>query len=143
MATEPLEAPVSTPARPTGRWLFPLGWALLLGGLIVYNVQLFALKQFVVPWYVPILATAGVVVMLVALRRRWTVLRIVGLVMAVLVTGLEWSFLLALSRMPAYAGPEIGQKVPTFAAVRADGSPFTDSDLQGKRTVLVFFRGHW
>ena len=46
---------------------------------------------------------------------------------------------------PPYAGPaKMGEKLPAFTATLADGSPFTNSNLQeGKPTVLVFFRGHW
>jgi hypothetical protein len=46
---------------------------------------------------------------------------------------------------PAYTGPAVaGQKVPAFAAILADGTPFTEKDLaQGNSTILLFFRGRW
>src|SRR5262245_56741840 len=45
----------------------------------------------------------------------------------------------------AYTGPvKYGQPFPTFATTVADGSTFTQTDLQGNQhTVTVFFRGHW
>jgi peroxiredoxin len=49
------------------------------------------------------------------------------------------------TRLPLYKGPvAMGRPFPAFATVRADGSPFTQRDLQGdKNSVLVFFRGRW
>ena len=75
-----IESPqtVPSPPRPQGRWLFGLGWLLAILGIAAYFVQLFALKQFVVPWYAPVLASIGGIVMVIALG-RWTVLRIFGL----------------------------------------------------------------
>jgi len=143
MATENLQAPVSTCPRTAGRRLVWLGWGLLLVGLVVYGVQLLALKQFVVPWYAPVLGTVGTAAMLIAVLRRWTVLRIVGLVACTLVVAIEWSFLLFMSRAPAYVGLTAGQQVPAFVASRADGTPFRNEQLAGQPTVLLFFRGHW
>lgn len=143
MATENLPAPPPTRCRPPARWLFRGGWALVLLGLVGYAVQLAALKQFFVPWYAPVLATAGVLAMLLAVRQRWSVLRVLGLVLALLLTAGEWFFLVSLSRAPTYAGPATGQHVPTFAAIRADGTSFSDRDLASQPTILVFFRGHW
>jgi hypothetical protein len=143
MATENLQAPVAVKVSHPGRRLFWLGCGLVLLGLAVYFVQFFALKQFVVPWYTPILGTAGAVAMVIATVQRWTVLRIVGLAAAAFLVFGEWMFLLSISRLPTYAGPEVGQKIPAFATIRADGSPFTNRDLAGQPTVLLFFRGHW
>jgi peroxiredoxin len=54
-------------------------------------------------------------------------------------------FLLVLMSTPAYTGPaQAGQPFPQFTATRADGEPFTEDHLSGrKNTVLVFFRGRW
>ena len=58
--------------------------------------------------------------------------------------GAEGAFLAAL-RLPAYTGPvAAGRPFPAFATIRADGTPFTQSDLEGDQdTVMVFFRGRW
>jgi len=32
-----------------------------------------------------------------------------------------------------------GTKAPSFTLARADGGTFTEADLQGQRTVLVFY----
>jgi len=143
MATENVTAPQQVHPRATARWRFAGGWGLILLGLGFYAIQLGVLKSFGVPWYVPGLATLGVVLMLSATWQRWSVLRVVGLLLAVLLTAGEWFFLVVLMRAPEYQGPAVGQPVPAFAAIRADGSPFTDRDLQGQDTILVFFRGHW
>jgi hypothetical protein len=143
MATEKLEAPVSAFPRTRGRRLVWLGWGLLLLGLVIYAVQFFALKQYVVPWYAPVLGTAGAAAALLAVCQRWTVLRIVGLLVCALLVGVEWYFLLFMSRAPAYAGLEPGQSIPAFTAIRADGTHFSNEQLAGQPTVLLFFRGHW
>jgi hypothetical protein len=37
-----------------------------------------------------------------------------------------------------------GVQVPAFTTALADGTEFTNSDLQkGTRTALIFFRGRW
>jgi hypothetical protein len=143
MTTEGSHALEAVRPRLPGRWRFRLGWALLLTGLIVYGVQLVALKQFVVPWYAPVLGTMGVVAMLSAMRQRWTLWRTVGLALCALLVALQWFFLVSASRLPTYAGPETGHKFPAFTAVRADGSPFTERNLGEQATVLLFFRGRW
>ena len=127
----------------TGRKLIWLGWALLVLGLAGYVVQLLVLKRFLTPWYAPALGTVGLLAMVVAIRQRFSVWRVLSLVACGLLVAGQWSFLLWLSRAPEYAGPEPGQKVPTFAATRADGASFTDRDLQGSPTILLFFRGRW
>lgn len=142
MAIEHLQTatPATTP-RP-GRWLFRLGWLLLLLGLVIFGIQFFALKKYVVPWYAPILATIAALAMLVATVQRWSVLRIIGLGLCLLLTAVEWLFVLGTGA-PPYAGPGAGQMIPAFSAIRADGSPFSERDLAGQPTVLLFFRGHW
>jgi hypothetical protein len=97
------------------------------------------------PWYAPVLATGGIGLVLLALRRRLGAWRVLALVFVALVAVYQWWFLLAHTRLPAYAGPvAAGEPFPEFRAARADGSPFTRADLEGKQaTALVFFRGRW
>jgi hypothetical protein len=59
--------------------------------------------------------------------------------------GLQWYFLVALMKLPAYEGPaQAGNPLPAFHAIRADGRPFTEADLRdGSWRVLTFFRGRW
>jgi hypothetical protein len=70
---------------------------------------------------------------------RWT-----AVVIFTLFAAFQWWALLAM-RLPAYTGPvKDGQPFPAFATTLADGSSFTQADLQGdQNTVMVFFRGHW
>jgi len=126
-----------------GRWLFLLGVLLVFAGPVVYIIQ-FNMKQLVVPWYAPVLATLGVLLMLASVWRRPGVLRISGLVLFGLVCGFEW-FFIVMARTPVYSGPaNPGQKVPAFATTLADGTAFTDQELaKGIPTALVFFRGRW
>jgi hypothetical protein len=136
-------APVvsASPRRPP--W-FLLGVLLFLLGPIIYAVQ-FNMKRLTTPWYVPILATVGVLFMILSVRRRRGILRISGLVLFVLFCGYEWFTMLVTTRVPAYTGPaQSGQPIPAFTATLANGRPFTATDLRnGTPTVLLFFRGHW
>ena len=83
------------------------------------------------PWYVPIAATAGAVLLVASLWQRRTVWRILALVLVALLAGAEWAMLLGM-RLPAYTGPVAeGKPFPAFATARADGTPFTQADLTG------------
>ena len=127
-----------------GRWWFVLGALVFVLGLVLYGIQ-FGRKDFVVPWYAPILGTVGVGLMAVSWRLRPTVWRVLGLGLFTVLLAGEWYFLLSFSKLPAYTGPaRVGQVIPPFSTTRADGRPFTDQDLQqGSPTVLLFFRGRW
>lgn len=126
------------------RWFAWLGLVLIFFGPILFFIQLRD-KQLVVPWYVPILGTVGLGLLIVSLTRARTAWGIAGVVFIGLVVVGEWYFLLALMRLPAYSGPvAVGSPLPTFTATRANGSPFTQDDLKGtQNTMLVFFRGRW
>jgi hypothetical protein len=135
-----------SPAAPrpsTGRRFLALGLVLPLVGVIGYAAQL-ATHRLTAPWYLPVLATLGVASLVVALWERRNVWRVLALLPALLVAAGSWALLLG-DRVPAYTGPvSAGQSFPAFATKRADGSPFTERDLEGNQdNVLVFFRGRW
>jgi hypothetical protein len=134
---------VST-ARASGRGYFLAAIGLSVLGLAACWLQ-FGLRQLFVPWYLPVLTTLGVVLLLVALGRRRTVTRMIALVLIAGFTGLQWYFLVSLAKLPDYAGPaRAGTPVPTFQTTLANGRPFTNQDLQdGTSTVMTFFRGRW
>jgi hypothetical protein len=134
--------PTNSRARP---WLFfLLGVLCFLAGPAGYAAQL-AQARLTAPWFVPALATLGLLWMVLSVLQRRGVFRTVGLVVFALVCGLEWFMMLVVFRTPPYEGPaQVGQKVPPFAAARADGTMFSDKDLRSARpTVLHFFRGRW
>jgi hypothetical protein len=145
MFIESFTMTISSPPvkRHPGRIYLALGLGLVALGIIGYVVQI-KMHRLSTPWYLPILATGGVVLVSLSLWQKRTVWRILGLVLAVLLAGFEWTFLLA-TRLPPYSGPvAVGQAFPVFATVRADGMPFTQRDLKdGQNHVLVFFRGRW
>ncbi len=138
---------VSTPTtqRPTGRAYFWGGVGLFLLGLGLMPVQLFGLKFLVVPWYSPVLATLGALLLLVALTRRVSVLGVVALVLIAASAGLQWFVLAVMIKLPDYQGPaRVGEQLPAFEAAYADGRSFTDVDLRdGSRRAMFFFRGRW
>jgi|SRR5262245_30032887 len=124
--------------------LFLLGILLCLAGPVIYFFQV-SRAQLIVPWYLPALATIGVLAMGLSVAQRRGVWRIIGLAAFVLLCVFEWTFFLVHSKTPAYAGPaQPGREVPEFAAAYADGQPFSREDLQRNgRTVMLFFRGRW
>ncbi len=133
----------AAPRRYPGRLLLALGLGLTILGFVGYVVQLQAQRLFV-PWYLPILATLGVILVVAALWQARSVWRVLALVLVLLLAAAGWSFVLAV-RLPPYTGPvAVDRPFPAFATVRADGTSFTEQDLVGaKNHVLVFFRGRW
>ena len=140
-----MQQPHAGQGTQTRRWpLFLLGIALFLLGPGLYVAQ-FNMGRLSLPWYLPALASLGVVCMTISVVQRGGVVRIVGLVLFTLICGIESFFILVASRAPVYTGPaQPGAKVPAFATALADGTTFTNQDLEkGDRTVLLFFRGRW
>ena len=130
-------------ARPRGWPLFLAGFLLFLIGPVAYVVE-FSMARLTTPWYLPILSTLGVLLMTASLVRRFGILRSIGLAFFLLFCGLQWFMFLVIAVNPAYQGPAPGVAMPAFNAKFADGSTFSNGDLEaGKPTVLVFFRGHW
>src|SRR5262249_46613652 len=125
----------------TGRWpLFIAGALLFLVGPGIYVAQ-FRLKLLDTPWYVPILATLGVLCMAVSVLQRRGMVRIIGLILFTLLCGLEWFAILKATLSPPYTGPAAaGQKIPDFTTTLAGGAEFSSQDLaKGKNSVLIFY----
>jgi hypothetical protein len=87
-----------------GRLYLWSGIGLVLLGPILYVLQLRA-KLLSVPWYVPALATAGVLLILLAVLGRPTFWRAGAILLCGLLAGAEWYFLVSLSKLPSYTGP--------------------------------------
>jgi hypothetical protein len=136
--------PVAVSRRIPGRLCLWLGVGLVLLGPILYVVQL-RMRFLSVPWYVPVLATAGVALVFVAGLREWSLWRIVAMVLCGFLAGAEWFFLVSLSKVPAYTGPvATGLAFPTFTTTLANGPTFNQDSLRGEQnSALVFFRGRW
>ena len=141
---ENLQPVAPTTSTPRLRPLFLGGLLLFLAGPVLNAVQI-SLKQLWTPWYVPVLASLGVVLMIAAVRQRRSVWRGAALAFFALLCGGEWYLMLVSFKSPAYSGPaQPGSKLPPFAAALADGTPFTNQDVEHEvRSVLVFNRGRW
>jgi hypothetical protein len=133
-----------TPARNPARSLLLLGMFLAVAGYVLMMLLMFAAKILITPWYAPFLGTLGVSLIILAVMRSRSIWRWTALVFFTLFVAFQWYALFAM-RTPAYTGPlKVGQPFPAFATTMADGSAFTQADLQGdQNTVMVFFRGHW
>jgi hypothetical protein len=134
----------SIATRSAGRVYFWVGLVACLLGLVLAMVQ-FSMKFLFVPWYMPALATFGALLLVVAVVRRVSILRVTVLLLVAAFAGFQWFFLGSLMKLPAYEGPaRAGRQLPAFHSTLADGRPFSEADLRdGSRRVLVFFRGRW
>src|SRR5438874_9969094 len=107
--------PNGTAAPTPRRSFFLVGVLIFLLGIGAIFVQTY-LKRLIVPWYLPVTGTIGVLLMAAGAWQRRGVLRFVGFAVFVLLCGAEW-FMLLGSRVPDYAGPaQPGQRLPAFAA---------------------------
>jgi hypothetical protein len=133
----------TAPRRYPGRVLLTLGLMVAVAGVVSYAVQIWA-EHLATPWYLPIVGTLGLVCVVVSLCQARSIWRLLALILVLLLTGGEWAMLLG-GRQPPYAGPvAVDRPFPAFATLRADGTPFTQRDLEGEHdNVLVFFRGRW
>jgi hypothetical protein len=133
-----------TPRRYPGRTYLWLAVALALLTPVVFGVQVFGLKILRTPWYLPVLGTLSLLLIVAALIRARSVWRIINVLWIGLLAAGEW-FILAASTLPEYAGPvQVGQPFPAFTTTLAGGETFTQEQLKGDRnTVMVFFRGRW
>jgi hypothetical protein len=142
-----MSAPATTASVapcPPGRAYFWAGIALGLLGPVAAVVQ-FGLKHLSAPWYSPVLATLGALLLLVAVVRRRSIPRVITLVLVAAFAGLQWYFLAVLTKLPEYTGPaRAGEPMPVFHGTLADGRPFTQEDFRDEsRHVMAFFRGRW
>ncbi len=126
-----------------GRVLLLVGAGLPVLGIIAYAVQI-SLGRLPVPWYVPVLASLGLILVGTSLWKRLTLWRVLAVIAVALVAAGEWGLLFAF-RLPRYTGPIVAEAAfPGFETSRTDGTKFSRSDLVGSRNnVLVFFRGRW
>jgi len=131
-------------SRHPGRLYLVLGVLAPLVGIGIYVGQLQA-KILIAPWYVPILATLGVLLLATALVRSRSVWRWLAMLVFTLLAAGQWLMMLVLLSAPDYTGPvRVEQPFPDFTTTLADGSTFTQQSLKGdKNTIMVFFRGRW
>ena len=122
-----------------------LSFVLVYGGIAVYFLLLrFGIyRRYPVEMYLPMLG--GVVVAILAARRRpswarWAVAGTQGMVFLLI---LGWT--LFYSRLPVRSLPVlVGQAMPVFSLTDQDGQAFSTGSLRGKTAALyVFYRGHW
>jgi hypothetical protein len=138
-----------TPAPPPnthsrGRWYFWLGIALCVLSPVLNGI-LMQMGHLSVPWYSLVLSTLGVGLLAVAVIQRAGIARIVFLTLFGLFCAFQWVLVIFISKLPAYEGPaRAGDKLPAFTTKLADGSSFTEKNLEsGAPSALVFYRGHW
>ena len=141
---ETIASPPKQISNSYGRLFVLLGLALGLAAPIAYVIQIRA-NILATPWYLPPIGTAGAILIFLGISRKRSIWRILGMILLAFLAVFEWAFLLKFSLLPAYAGPvAAGKPFPAFATSLADGTDFTQAQLQGdNNTVMVFFRGRW
>ncbi|MFO0889856.1 MAG: hypothetical protein U0790_12030 [Isosphaeraceae bacterium] len=143
--TDVTSAPEAVASASRGAWpIFLTGVLLCLVAPAAYVIQI-RLKHLGTPWYLPIVSSAGVVLMILSLLRRRGIVRGAILIPLALLCGFEWFAVAVATRTPAYRGPaQPGRPVPPFRSTLADGTPFSAADLaNGTSTAMVFYRGRW
>jgi hypothetical protein len=141
-----MESASPQPIAAPRRWpLFLAGIALFVIGPALSAFEILVLARLQTAWYVPILATLGVLLMAISTWQRKGVLRVLALGLFVLVCAGEWLMVGVVTKTPPYEGPaRVNQPLPAFTTRLADGSTFADKDLLGDHpTLLLFYRGHW
>src|SRR5258708_34723435 len=91
-------------------WLW-LGLAVGVLGVLAYVRQVAALRLGM-PWYLPFTGTLAVILVVRSLWEARSAWRYLALVFVLLLTGMEWMFVLS-TRLPSYAGPvAVGKPFP-------------------------------
>jgi hypothetical protein len=145
VASSPGTAPRTAEAAVQRRYpLLAAGAALILAVPFLYWLQLSA-GRLSVPWYAPVMASAGAALVLFSLWARPGIGRGVVVLALCALAAFEALFVVSLSRNPEYTGPvRAGEKLPPFSATLAGGGVFTNANLeQGEPAFLVLFRGRW
>ena len=139
-----INQPPTAIRRHPGRAFLILGILLPFVGIAIYAFQIQA-KVLRSPWYIPILATAGLLLIILALLQSRSVIRWLFAVFFTLFAAMLWVVFGVLMNVPEYTGPvKVEQPFPNFSTTFADGSAFTQDNLKGSQnTVMVFFRGRW
>lgn len=65
------------PRQPSGRGYLAVGLALGVAGPLLYIAQLWV-HRLAVPWYLPVLGTAGALLLVMSLVRRRTAVRFIA-----------------------------------------------------------------
>lgn len=147
-----------TVAQPAARrtrnhliWLGPLVTAAGVVSYFTFFARFPALRDF--PWVNLPLTLLGVAMSLTALWRafarseiyRGKILGSIGGLFSLLFGGLLFFYVFSLSyQLPGTASVIAEQQVvPNFTLEDHTGKPFPLASLDGKRVVLVFYRGHW
>ena len=115
------DAPAAANVVPAaGRKFVVIGILLALAGPAGY-AALIAAHRLPMPWFLPISATLGAILIAASLWQARRVGRIVALVVVLLLAGAEWMFVFA-TRLPAYTGPiAIGQPFEPVAPLIGTG----------------------
>src|SRR4029450_3036829 len=115
--------------RSRGLGYFWLGIGLCLLSVIAVFVQ-WGVGWLRTPWYSPVLATLGAFLLTFPGRHRRVWVRIISLAFVALAV-FGWFFVVERASLPEYRGPARGgQPVPAFQTKLADGSDFTEKNLQ-------------
>ena len=130
--------------RYPGRLFLWLGLLAAVAGPVIYTLQVLS-KSLLAPWYVPVLATLGALLIAWSLVLSRTLWRWGAVGLATLFAGLIWLMMLVGFATPPYNGTvTVGQAFPSFETKLAGGGSFQQGDLRGdKDTILLFFRGRW
>lgn len=120
-----------------------IGFSLVSGTWLWYLALIPAEKVPQRPWVHIILMGVGLILIIAAAVFVPTLLNIILATTAVLLAGLFY-YLLTIARLPdGQLVVEVGDPLPSFAAIADNGQLVDSRQWHGRRTLLKFFRGHW
>ena len=98
-----------------------------------------------IPWINLPLVFAGLVISILAVRRRLSFFSVTGALLSAACAGLLTSYVFVLSnQLPDVEGVvAVGAEAPTFTLTDDTGSAVSLVDSRGAPVVLVFYRGFW
>jgi uncharacterized membrane protein len=139
-------ASVEQEARKSKNHLIWIGVLVSLVGLISY-FTVFARFPATrdIPWVNLPLVFVGLVLSLLAVRRRASIFSVTGLLLsaacAVLLSG--YVFILSEQLPEVERVVALGAEAPAFTLIDDTGSAVSLADFRGAPVVLVFYRGFW
>lgn len=123
-----------------------IGALISVVGLVSY-FTFFAQFQVTrdLPWVNLPLVFAGLVISILAVRRRLSFFSVAGALLSAACAGLLTSYVFVLSnQLPDIEGVvAMGVEAPAFTLVDDTGSAVSLAEFRGAPVVLVFYRGFW
>lgn len=124
-------------------WTFRIGFSLPFLGMALYTLQFMVFKSLSLPYYLPVLALVGMVLMVRESRKSKSITRYVAMGLGFVLTLASLFFVFGMNQSE-YKGPaKVGAAVPSFSVFDAQGVKIDSAAIAGDKSIVVFFRGRF